>query len=94
VRARFFGKDGALLPSAAQKLATDIAPLLVPSKERALALDRAYLALVRAQSFTRGRDVVVGAAPQVLDSVVQDDATGIEDPIKPGWAQARLAARK
>ena len=40
-------------------LAQDISVLIVPSPERALALDRGYLALVRAQSFEKGRDVIL-----------------------------------
>jgi hypothetical protein len=45
----------------------DISTLIVPSPQRALALDRAYLAIVRDQSFTRGRDVILGAPDIVAD---------------------------
>lgn len=34
----------------------------MPSSQRAPALDRGYFALVQAQSFAKGRDVVLGAA--------------------------------
>jgi hypothetical protein len=88
VRARFFRPDGTLRPDRARALGHDIGTLLVPSPARALALDRAYLELVRAQSFTRGRDVLVGAAPKVHQRRAQGEATGITQAIKPGWAIA------
>jgi hypothetical protein len=68
--------------------------LLVPSPHRALLLDRATLALVKAQRFERGRDVVVGAPPKVRARLEQDGATGIDDPVLPGWVSpAKTAAR-
>jgi hypothetical protein len=39
--------------------AVDIVEIIVPSPERALLLDKAYLVIVREQSFARGRDPVV-----------------------------------
>lgn len=43
----------------------DLAALLTPSPGRALALNRAYLAIVRAQAFTRGRAPLLGPAANV-----------------------------
>ncbi|MCG8422378.1 MAG: hypothetical protein MJE77_31035 [Proteobacteria bacterium] len=43
----------------------DLAWLLAPSRERALDLNRAYLAVVREQSFSRGRDAVLSPAVRV-----------------------------
>jgi hypothetical protein len=84
VEQTFFGAGGKLKPEMARALAKDISVLIIPSKERALALDRAYLALVRAQSFDKGRDVVLGA-PHVRERVLQDEPTGIVEPVIPPW---------
>lgn len=45
--------------------AADVAELLTPSRDRALALDKAYREVVREQSFTRGRDAVLAPANNV-----------------------------
>lgn len=57
-------------------LERDIGSLILPSRERALALDKAYLALVRSQSFEQGRDTLLAPATQVLDRVENGD-TGL-----------------
>ncbi len=94
VQARFFRADGTLAPDAVKALTRDISTLLVPSPERALRLNRAYLGLVRAQRFERGRDVVVGGPPHVKTRLEQDGATGILEPVPPGWAvPSETAAR-
>jgi hypothetical protein len=87
VQARFFRPDGTLRKEALRALAKDISTLIVPSPRRALALDRAYLALVRAQSFTHGRDVLVGT-PHLYDRRDPDALTGIKAPVPPRWAKA------
>lgn len=93
VQARFFRADGTLQPDAVKALTKDISVLLVPSPGRALQLDRAYLGLVKAQRFERGRDVVVGVA-KVKTRLEQDGTTGIEQAILPGWmGPAKTAAR-
>jgi hypothetical protein len=56
--ARWFSPDGTI-DEAALANAADIVALIVPSPERALLLDKAYLVIVREQSFDRGRDPVV-----------------------------------
>lgn len=66
--ARFF--PGGTLDEAAVRRAAvggdrDIAWLLAPSRERALALNKAYLAIVREQSFVRGRDAMIAPAANV-----------------------------
>jgi hypothetical protein len=94
VQARFFRPDGTLQPEAAKALAKDISTLLVPSPSRALMLDRATLALVKAQQFEKGRDVLVGAPPRVNSRLEQDGSTGITEPVAPGWERpAKTAAR-
>jgi hypothetical protein len=85
VRARFFDGAGRLRPERVRALAADIATLLVPSPARALRLDRAYLGLVQAQAFARGRDVLVGASARVLRRRAQGEPTGIEAAVAPGW---------
>src|SRR3546814_1233395 len=56
LRARFFDAQGQPRDEAFEQLKTDLSTLMLPSRERALALDKAYLAIVREQSFTAGRD--------------------------------------
>ena len=68
--ARFF-PDGRL-DEAKVRAATDLADLLAPSRERALALAKAYRAVVREQSFTRGRDAVLSPAEHVHRRVDPD----------------------
>jgi len=84
-RAKFFRADGSLDPTMAGRLARDITLLLLPSPERALALDRAYLGLVRAQRFEAGRDITVGSRPQVEAQVTEGAATGVSTPVLPSW---------
>jgi hypothetical protein len=94
VRSRFFRRDGTLRPDAVKALTKDISVLLVPSPHRALLLNRATLALVKAQRFERGRDVTVGAPPKVRARLEQDGATGINEAVLPGWLDpAKTASR-
>ena len=54
----------------------DLAWALAPSRSRALALDKAYLAIVREQSFTKGRDAMLAPATRV-HAKITDDGTGL-----------------
>jgi hypothetical protein len=54
----------------------DLAWALAPSRGRALALDKAYLAIVREQSFTKGRDAMLQPATRVHDKIT-DEKTGL-----------------
>jgi len=56
----------------------DITDLIVPSRGRALLLNKAYLALVREQSFQYGRDAVITPAQNVHRKIV-DISTGLKD---------------
>lgn len=56
----------------------DITHLIVPSRARALLLDKAYLALVRRQDFTRGRDPVI-APPVNVHRIIENGATGLTE---------------
>ena len=77
---RFFdGND--LRPAALARLHDDIAELLVPSPERALVLNKAYLTIVRAQSFVEGRDATVSPAVRVHRRVAPNEPTGVTEPV-------------
>lgn len=83
IEARFFEVQGAaqtLRPAAIERLHGDIGVLLLPSVGRALALDRAYRAIVETQSFTRGRDAVLAPTTNVCARAPVDRATGIDPP--------------
>lgn len=70
--ARFFPVgilDRAEVLRAARGGDRDLAWLLAPSRERALLLDKAYMALVREQSFEKGRDVFPEAVVHVLPGI-------------------------
>lgn len=84
LQAKFFDEHGALRPAMARALAQDVRVLTVPSPDRARALARGYLAIVRSQSYLRGRDAIVGR-PEVQTRLEQGGSTGIEDPIGPAW---------
>lgn len=60
--ARYF--PGGVLDEARVRAAA-VAELILPSRERALALDKAYRAVVREQSFTLGRDALPAPAAHV-----------------------------
>ena len=64
-------------PAAIARLHDDVAELLLPSPARALDLDRAYRAIVAAQSFDRGRDTLLSRSRNVLGSVTLGQDTGI-----------------
>ena len=80
VIARFFDAD-ALRPEAVARLHDDIAELLVPSPARVLVLDKAYLTIVRAQSFVEGRDATVTPAVNVHRRVEPNQRTGVKEPV-------------
>jgi hypothetical protein len=55
----------------------DLAWLVTPSRSRALALDKAYWALVREQSFAQGRDTLLGP-PANVHGAVENGSTELE----------------
>lgn len=68
IAARFFNGgevDAELVLRAAPDGDRDLAFLVSPSRERALALDKAYRALVKTQRFDLGRDTLLGPAASV-----------------------------
>jgi hypothetical protein len=81
VLARFF--DGTRLRQAeVTRLHGDIARLLLPSPARAIALDRAYRAVVLEQSFGLGRGALAAPTHNVLRTVTIRAPTGIEHPVR------------
>ena len=90
VRARFFTAAGAPRSEAFARLALDASSLLVPSRERALALNKAYWSIVREQSFVHGRDAHVEPVDLAWREVQSGQATGIRAPLE---RSAALAAR-
>jgi len=63
ILARFF--PGGKLDAAKVRKARDLRDLILPSRERALALDKAYMLIVREQSYVHGRDAVLAPAQNV-----------------------------
>jgi hypothetical protein len=80
VMARFFSSDGRPIAEAFAALARDVNVLFIPSAARALSLDKAYLVLVREQTFRLGRDPVIEPAANVWRAVTQDRSTGVAEP--------------
>lgn len=78
---RFFDTSHALRKDAVARLHEDIAYLLLPSRERAIQLDRAYRAIVQMQAFDKGRDALVRPALNVYSDVPLGHRTGIADAV-------------
>jgi hypothetical protein len=77
VKAKFFNADGSPNSAMFDALANDVNVLLLPTAQRAIALDKAYRLLVKEQSFALGRDAMIEPAANVWKEVVQDRATGV-----------------
>jgi hypothetical protein len=85
IASRFFDARGELVPTEVDKLHRDVTRLLMPSASRALALDKAYLLVVREQSFEKGRDAMLRPATTVHAEVPEDEAptelTKVAEPV-------------
>lgn len=79
VIAKFFGTGSTLIPAEVDTLHHDIGTLLLPSKERAIALDKAYYLIVQEQSFNKGRDAIIEPPVNIHKTVGEDEATGVQD---------------
>lgn len=77
IKAKFFAADGSLKPDMIEKLHADVTVLLAPSRGRALALDKAYRAIVQEQSFVLGRDATTTPVTTVHQGVVKGTPTGV-----------------
>ncbi len=80
VAARFFNADGTIRQDMLDRLHADIAVLLNPSPERALALNKAYRTIVEDQDFHLGRDATIAPVKTVHASVERDLLTGVPQP--------------
>ena len=81
VAARFFDADGRPKANELARLREDISRLLLPSAERALALDKAYWSVVREQSFALGRDAPLSPSQNVHRALAPETRTGVAKPI-------------
>lgn len=82
-KAKFFRKDGSLKKEEITKLHGDISYLLLPSKERALKLNKAYRVIVEEQSFIDGRDATIQPLKNVHKQIDKNnESTGIKKPLK------------
>ncbi|WP_346838142.1 hypothetical protein [Microbulbifer sp. SAOS-129_SWC] len=77
VRARFFNGDGTLKTAMLERLAADINVLIMPSRRRALDLDKAYRAVVAEQSYREGRDAVLAPRQNLYREVPEGQQTGV-----------------
>lgn len=78
---RFFDEQGQLKSDLVEALHQDIGLLLLPSAQRALALNKAYRVIVKEQSFDQGRDATSVPPSNVHESVLQNQATGVARPV-------------
>jgi hypothetical protein len=79
---RWFHDDGQVNKEAVEALAS-IYPLITPSKERALALNKAYKLIVAEQSYIFGRDAVLKPAKNVLKQV--ENTIPLEEQHRYSW---------
>lgn len=77
VMARFFDDKGGLKPGEVERLHSDIARLLLPSRERALKLNKAYRTIVEDQDFHLGRDATVTPTVNIHRGVAEEQSTGV-----------------
>lgn len=77
VMTEFFEENGTLKADKTATLHEDIGTLLLPSPERAMALDKGYYVIVREQSYIYGRDGHIAPVANVHREVPLDEATGI-----------------
>ncbi|NVB40354.1 hypothetical protein G6O69_37380 [Pseudenhygromyxa sp. WMMC2535] len=75
---RFFDEQGALDEAAVAAASADLSDMLMPSPARALALGKAYLVIVREQSFVHGRDAVIAPVANVFESI-EDESSGLSE---------------
>jgi len=73
VQAKFFNSDATVKNEMLDKLHNDISVLLFPSKQRAIALNKGYKAMVEEQSFIYGRDANVKPMENVYEEALEPD---------------------
>ncbi|MGO2167998.1 hypothetical protein ACT3S9_16710 [Pseudoalteromonas sp. AOP31-A2-14] len=70
---RWFNQDGSVNKAKVQQ-AKNLYELITPSKQRALKLNKAYLTIVKEQSYLFGRDATINKATNVLETVDESQA--------------------
>lgn len=81
VQSKFFDDNGSIKQEMIDALHDDITLLLFPSKERALALNKGYKAIVEEQSYIYGRDIHIKPLKHVYKVIKEGQVTGITKPI-------------
>jgi hypothetical protein len=81
VQKKFFDLNGSIKPKMIHALHDDITLLLFPSKARAVALNKAYKAIVEEQSYIYGKEAVIKPMENVFKKVKEGQLTGVKDPI-------------
>jgi hypothetical protein len=77
---KFFNEDGTLKQSEIETMRDDISRLIIPSINRAIALNKAYKVIVNEQSFIYGRDTHVKPLNDTVhQEVIPGESTGIEE---------------
>lgn len=83
MRERWFNEDGSVDEAAVA--AADVYTLITPSRERALALNKAYRVIVREQSYIYGRDATITPAVNVYDVVDPETAPTLPPEYQYAW---------
>ncbi len=81
VAERFFDDEGGVDSEAVEGLKTDISTLLLPSAGRALELNKAYLVIVKEQSYIYGRDAHISPVTTVYKTIDTTEETGVAEPL-------------
>jgi len=81
VENKFFDSNGAIKEEMLDKLHVDISQLLLPSKKRALALNKGYKVMVEEQSYIYGRDANVKPMKNVFKIIQDKQTTGLSSVI-------------
>ncbi|TPV93616.1 MAG: hypothetical protein B7733_19725 [Myxococcales bacterium FL481] len=84
MQSRFFDASGQLR-SDAIAAARDVYELIAPSRERALALNKAYRVIVADQDYIFGRDATVSRPPNVYDVVDPNTAPALPETARYAW---------
>ena len=82
VKERFFDKKGKPRAEMFERLHNDISLLMLPSKERAIALNKAYKVIVEAQSYIKGKTPLLEPlTDEVFKDIKPGQETGITNPL-------------
>lgn len=81
VQNKFFDENGTLKMEMLHALHKDISLLLLPSKERAIRLNKAYKVIVEEQRYIYGREPHITPMKNVYKRVKEGQVTGVKEPI-------------